>query len=197
MLFVGGHPDRPGGGGHFSLRDEHLGDKDCAGGCHDDRREEVFRVDPEENVGRHDASRDVGHPGGHDRHQLGTSSAGEEGTDSEGGFGLAHEDAGGDVGAFGAGGPHRALHDEGDDLDDLLHKTNVVKDSEEGADEDDGRQDGEGEDAQHALGVAKGAKDKRGAVGGMGEQTGDEAGDSGEDGLAVRPLDDKEREKDL
>ena len=50
-----------------------------------------------------------------------------------------------DLGAAGAHGP---LHDPGDDLDDLLHETDVVEDGEEGADEDDGGQHGEGEDGE-------------------------------------------------
>ena len=77
-----------------------------------------------------------------------------------GSFGLAHEDACGDVGRFRAGGAHGALHDEGDDLDDLLHEPDVIQDGEEGGDEDDGGEDGEGEDGKGIAGNAERAEDE-------------------------------------
>ena len=63
---------------------------------------------------------------------------------------------------------------------------------EERADEDDGGEHGEGEDAERALGIAELAEDERGAVDGVAEQSGDDAGDFGEHDLAVAPLDDTE-----
>ena len=102
VLFVGRHVDGAGGGGDFGFGDEHLGDEDGAGGGHDDGGEEVLGVDAEADVGGHDAAGDVGHAGGHDGHELGAGGSGEEGADGERGLGLAHEDAGGDVGGLGA-----------------------------------------------------------------------------------------------
>ena len=49
----------------------------------------------------------------------------------------------------------------------LLHHSDVVQDGEERGDEDDGGQHGEGEDVEHAVGVAERAEDHGGAVGGM------------------------------
>src|SRR3989442_13412452 len=40
------------------------------GGGHDHRGEQVTRLDPERDVGRHDGPRDVGHACGHHGHQL-------------------------------------------------------------------------------------------------------------------------------
>ena len=103
VLLVRRHFDGAGGGGHFGFGDEHFCDEDGAGGGHDDGGEQVFRVDAEENVGGHDSAGDVGHAGGHDGHQLAAGCTSEEGADGEGGFGLAHEDAGGNV----CGSPRR------------------------------------------------------------------------------------------
>ena len=160
MLFVGRHVDGASGGGNFGFRHEHLGYEDGAGRGHDDGGEEVFRVNAEEDVGGHDAAGYVGHTGGHDGHELGAGGAAEEGPNGEGGFGLAHEDAGGDIGGFGSAGAHGALHDPGDNLNDLLHESYVIEDGEEGRDEDDGGKDGEGEDAECALWVAEGSEDE-------------------------------------
>jgi len=170
VLLVGGHADRADGGWDFGFGDEHFGDEDGAGCGHDDGGEKVLRVDAEADVSGHDAAGDVGHARGHDDHELGAGGAGEEGTDGEGGFGLAHEDAGGYVGGFGARGAHGALHDPGDDADDVLHETDVIHDREEGADEDDGGEDGEGEYCERVAGGAETAEDKGGAVGGVGQQ---------------------------
>ncbi len=148
VLFAGRHPDRTGGGGLFGLGDEHLGDENGAGGGHDDGGEKVLRVDAEADVGSHDAAGDVGHAGGHDGHQLGAGGSVEEGPDGERGLGLSHEDGGGDVGGFGSAGAHGALHDPGDDANDLLHEADVVEQGEERGDEDDGGKDGEGEDGE-------------------------------------------------
>ena len=68
---------------------------------------------------------------------------------------------------------------------------------EEGADEDDGGEDGEGEDVERAFWVAKRAEDERGAVDGVAEQAGDKAGDTLQDDLSGIPLDDREGEEDL
>ncbi len=102
VLFIGRHVDGAGGGGDLRLGDEHLCDENGAGGGHDDGGEEVLGVDAEEDVCRHDAAGDVSHARGHDGHQFGAGGSGQEGADGEGGFGLTHEDAGGDVGGLGA-----------------------------------------------------------------------------------------------
>ena len=197
VLFVGRHLDGALGSGEFCLGHQHFGDEYGAGGGHDDGREQVLRVDAEADVGGHDAARNVGHAGGHDRHKLGAGGAVEEWADGERGFGLTHEDAGGNVGGFGAGSAHGALHDPGDDADDVLHEANVVHDGEEGADEDDGRQHGEGEGGERVAGCADAAEDERGAVGAVAEQAGDDGRDVVQDGLTGVPLDDQEGEDDL
>ena len=198
VLFAGRHLDDARGGGDFGFGHEHLGDEDGAGRGHDDGGEQVLGVDAEDDVGGHDAAGDVRHAGGHDGHELGAGGAVEEGADGERGFGLAHEDAGGDVGGLGAGGAHGALHDPGDDLDDLLHDADVVEDGEEGGDEDDGGQDGEGEDGERVAGVPRGPKTMRGAVDGVAEQAGDGvASRRARMRLAEAPLDDEEGEEDL
>ena len=158
VLLVGGHVDGADGGGDFGFGDEHFCDEDGAGCGHDDGGEEVLRVDAEADVGGHDAAGDVSHAGGHDDHELAAGGAGEEGTDGKGSFGLAHEDAGGYVGGFGAGGSHGALHDPGDDADDVLHEADVIHDREERADEDDGGKNGEGEDGEGRRGCRGGRR---------------------------------------
>ena len=158
VLFVGGHRDGACGCGDLGLGDEHFCDEDGSRSGHDDGGEEVLSVDAEADIGGHDPAGDVGHAGGHDRHELGAGGSGEEGADGEGGFGLAHEDAGGDVCAFGSACAHGALHDPGDDLDDLLHDAEVIEDGKEGADEDDRRKHGEGEDGEGISRCAEGPK---------------------------------------
>jgi len=197
VLFVRRHGDSAGGGGDFGLGHKHLRYEDGSGSGHDDGREEVLGVDAEADVGRHDAAGDVGHAGGHDGHELGVGGAGEEGADGERSFGLAHEDAGGDVGGLCAAGSHGALHDPGDDADDPLHEADVVEDGEEGRDEDDCGEDGEGEDGERVSGNTERAEDYGGAIDRMGEQGGDDNTGLVQEGLAVGPLNDEEGEDDL
>ena len=197
VLFVGRHVDGAGGGGDFGLGHQHFGDEDGAGRGHDDGGEQVLGVDAEADVGGHDAAGDVGHAGGHDDHEFAACCARQKGADGERGFGLAHEDAGGDVRGFGSAGAHGALHDPGDGLDDLLHETDVVHDGEERGDEDDGGENGEGEGGERVAGSAHAAEDEGGAVGGVAEEAGDDGGDAAEDALAEAPLDDEEGEDDL
>src|SRR5665213_1696040 len=197
VLFTRRHGDGAGRGWDFGLGHQHFGDQDGPGSGHDDGRQEVFGVDAEADVSGHDAARDVGHAGGHDGHQLGAGGAVEEWADGERGFGLSHEDAGRDVGAFGAACAHGALHDPGDDLNDLLHDSDVVEDGQECRNEDDGRKDGEGENAEDAVGVAEWTEDHDGTVGRVAQHAGDGVGAGLEDLLAVSPLDDKDGEDDL
>ena len=159
VFLVGGHVDGADGGGNFGFGDEHLSDEDGTGGGHDDGGEKVLGVDAEAYVGGHDAAGDVGHAGGHDDHEFGAGCSGKKGADGEWGFGLAHEDAGGYVGGFGSAGAHGALHDPGDDADDVLHHADVVHDGKERRDEDDGRQDREGEGGERVAGGADVAED--------------------------------------
>ena len=98
VFLAGRHLDDAGGGGNLGLWHEHFGDENGAGSGHDDGGEEIGGVDAVGNVRGHDAAGDVGHAGGHDGHELGVGGVGEEGPDGERSFGLAHEDAGGDVG---------------------------------------------------------------------------------------------------
>ena len=96
---------------------------------------------------------------------------------------------GGDVGAFRTARAHGALHDPGDDLDDLLHETDVIHDGEEGADEDDGGEYGEGEDGEGVAGDSEVAEDQLRSRRRSGRGVRGDVGCVPEDGLAVGPLD--------
>src|SRR6266478_1629349 len=133
------HLDAAGGERLFRFWDEHLGHEERAGRRHDYRGEEVLRFNAEGDVSRHDAAGDVGHAAGYDAHQFGFRELVEEGADGERGFGLAHEDAGGDVEGFRAAGSHDAGHDPGGDSNDNLHHADVIKESEKSSDKDDCR----------------------------------------------------------
>ncbi len=149
------------------------------------------------DVGRHDAAGDVSHPGGHDGHELGVGGVGEEGPDGEGGFGLAHKDAGGDVRGFRSGDAHGLLHDPGKGADDELHEADVIKDGEEGRDEDDSWENFEGEDGQGGVVCAEIAEDHGGAGDGVGEELVDAVACGGEDALAYGGFEDDDGEDEL
>ena len=192
------HFDHAERGGDLGLGHEHLGDEDGSGRGHDDGGEEVLRVDAEEDVGGHDAAGDVRHAGGHDGHELGARGVAEEWADGERGFGLAHEDAGGDVGGLRAGGAHGALHEPGDDLDDVLHDAEVIEHREERGDKDDRGQDGEGEDGERAVRVAElGPKTRMEPSAAWPSMAVTWSADRLEDLLAEGPLNDEEGEEDL
>ena len=196
MLFAGRHFYDAGGCGDFGLGDKHLRYEDGAGSCHDDGGEEVGGVDAVGDVSSHDAAGDVSHAGGHDGHEFGVSGVGEEGPDGEGGFGLAHEDAGGDVGGLGSGDAHGLLHDPREGADDELHEADVIEDGEEGRDEDDGGEDLEGEDGERGV-VAEWAEDHGGAGDGVGQELVDAVACGGEDALADGGLEDNDGEDNL
>ncbi len=82
----------------------------------------------------------MGHAAHHDGEQLGLGEAIQERPDGDRRFGLAHEDAGGHVGGFGAAGAHDALHHHGHGVHQHLHHAQVIKDREQAADENDDRQ---------------------------------------------------------
>ena len=122
--------------------------------------------------------------------------SGEEGPDGEGRFGLAHEDAGGDVGGLRSGDAHGLLHDPGEGADDELHEADVIEDGEEGRDEDDGGENFEGEDG-HGRVVAERAEDHGGAGDGVGEELIDAVAGGGEDALADCGFEDDDGEDEL
>ena len=134
------------GFGDFSFRNKHLRQHDSRRGRHDHRREQVLDFDVGNfDIGGHDRAGDVRHAADHDGEQFGLCEFGEERADGEWGFGLPHEDAGGDIGAFGAAGAHNAEHDPSHALDHILHDAEVVEDGEQGGDEDDDGKNLEGE----------------------------------------------------
>jgi hypothetical protein len=73
----------------------------------------------------------------------------------------------------------------------------VVEDGEEGADEDDGGKDGEGEDAEGVAGVAERPKTSEEPSAEWPRRPVMTPETAAEDGLAVGPLDDEEGEDDL
>ena len=141
-----GHADGALGLRDLGLGHKHLGHHDRARCSHDDRGEQVFRLDAGEDIGGHDAAGDVGHAAGHHGHQLRTREAGEKRADGKRRLGLAHEDAGCNIEAFRAADLHRALHRPGEPLDDDLHEADVIKHGKERGDEDDRGQHLKGED---------------------------------------------------
>ena len=94
----------------------------------------------DEDVGGHHGSGNVRHAADHDGEQLAFGEAGEERTNGQRSFGLAHENAGRDVQGFGAAGAHNALHHHRHRLHDDLHDAEIVEHREERRDEDDDRQ---------------------------------------------------------
>ena len=132
--------------GNFCLRHKHFGHEDGARRGHDDRREQVARLDTLRDVHGHDSAGDVGHAAGHDCHQFAPRGAGQKRSNGQGSFCLAHKNGGGDVHAFCAGDPHGLQHDPGQPTNDDLHEADVVHDREECRDEDDCWQDLKRED---------------------------------------------------
>ena len=133
----------------------------------------MLGFDAEGDVGGHDAAGNVGHAAGHHDHQLGFCELIQKRADGEGGFGLAHEDAGGDVERFRAAGAHDAGHDPGGSANDELHDADVIEKRKKSGDENDRGQDLEsknevlrrsGETGIGSRGQAELAKDKLRAV---------------------------------
>jgi len=79
----------------------------------------------------------MGHAAGHYAHEFGLGELGKKRADGERGFGLAHEDAGGDVERFCPAGAHDAGHQPRGGADDQLHDADVVEHGEKRGDEDD------------------------------------------------------------
>src|SRR6185437_1074373 len=99
-----------------------------------------------QNVGGHHRSRDVRHAAGHYREQLGFSQAFKKRTDRQRSFGLSHEDAGGDVGGFGAACSHYLLHNDRHAAYKHPHHAEVIEDREQAGDKYDKRQNLKRED---------------------------------------------------
>ena len=78
----------------LGFRHEHLRHQDSPGSGHDDGTEQVLGLHAIEDVGAHNAARDVRHACCHDRHQLGAGQGWQVRPNGERSFGLAHEDAG-------------------------------------------------------------------------------------------------------
>ena len=119
-------------------------------------------------------------------------------TDGEGRFGLAHENAGGDIERFRAAGAHQAGHDTRGLLDDELHHTVVIKQRENGGDEDDGGQDLESEEETHGRAFfSQVAEDELRAEEGEIEDPVHAGACLLENPLAVGPIDDEISKDDL
>src|SRR5215469_18240780 len=121
----------------FSFGYKHLGDEDRAGRSHDHRCEQMPRLNTERYVGSHDCTGDVSHSRRHDDHQLRYRHRRQVWTDGKGRLGLTHEDTGGNVHGLDAAGAHETHHDLRQLADDELHHAVVIKDGEEGRDEND------------------------------------------------------------
>ena len=113
------------------------------------------------------------HPAGHDHHEFGLGELGKKGANGEWGFGLAHEDAGGNVKGFRAAGTHHASHDPSRCPDDELHHTEVIQNREERGNKNDRGQHLEGKRKAKTgefLGQAEVAENKRGPRVGKAQQ---------------------------
>ncbi len=97
------------------------------------------------DISHHDRAGYVRHAADHDGEQLGFRHAGDEGPDGERRFGLAHEDAGGDVKRLRTTGAEHFLHGDGHGAHQHLHHAQIVHDGEERGDEDDDGQNLKGE----------------------------------------------------
>ena len=115
-----------------SLRDEDLGQHDGGRRGHNHGRQQVGNGDVRHHdIRRHHRTGDVRHAAGHDGKKLGLRQPFEERLDSEGRFGLSHEDAGRDVERFGAAYAHDFLHHDGHPFHDPLHHAQVIQDGKE------------------------------------------------------------------
>src|SRR6266436_5178 len=179
FFFHFGHFDAARGERLFGFRHEHFCHKQRTWGSHDNRGEKMLGFDAEGDVGGHDAAGDMGHAASHDDHQLGFCELVQKGTDSERGFGLAHENTCGDVERFRAAGAHDASHDPSGDPNDKLHDPYVIEEREKSGDENNRRQHlkcknkmlgGSGKTGSRSGRQAELAKDKLGAVKSVAEE---------------------------
>ena len=168
----GRHLDAASGERVLGFGDQHLGHEQSAGGGHDHGGQQMLGVRATDtDVGGHHATGNVRHAAGHDGHQFGFGELRKKWADGEGRFGLAHENAGGDVERFRAAGAHDDGHQPGGAANDELHHAQVVKHGKKGSDKNDGGEHLEGEDqAQVGIGFAEFAEDERGADIGKVEQ---------------------------
>ena len=124
-----------------NFRHQDLGQHNGGRRGHDHGRQQMANLHVRHQyISRHGRSGDVRHAAHHDGEQLGLGKAFQKRPDGDGRFGLAHEDAGGHVGGFGAARPHHALHHHRHGVHQHLHHAQVIKDREQAADEDDDRQ---------------------------------------------------------
>ncbi len=135
-----GHHHAAGSSRNPGFGNEHLRHQKRAGRGHDHGAQQVFGLDPEGDVGGHDAARNVRHTAGHHGHQFGVSEVGKKRKNRLRRFRLAHENAGRHVQRFRAAHSHEARHKPGRRTDDDLHNADVIKHGKQSADEDHGRQ---------------------------------------------------------
>ena len=99
---------------------------------HDDGGKQMADLDVrDQNVRRHHRAGDVRHAAGHHGEQLAFRHRRQKRADGEWRFGLAHEDAGGDVHGFRAAGAEDPLHHDGHGPHQNLHHAQVVEDAEQ------------------------------------------------------------------
>ena len=110
FVLVFGHHDAACGLGLLGFGHEHFRNENRPGSRHNDGAQHVPRFGAEGEVGRHDRARNVCHAAGHDCHQLRVGQVGQERADGHRRFGLAHENAGGDVERLGAADAHDPRH---------------------------------------------------------------------------------------
>src|SRR5580693_578576 len=179
FFFHFGHFDASCGERLLGFRHQHFGHEQRAWGSHDHSGEKMLGFYAEGDVGGHDAAGNVGHAAGHHYHEFGFCELIQKGTDGEGGLGLAHEDAGGDVERFRAAGAHDAGHEPGGDANDQLHDAEVIKERKKSGDENNCGQHlkgkkkvfrGSSETGSGSRGQAELAEDKLRAVKGVAKE---------------------------
>ena len=113
----------------------------------------MLSLDAKSDVGRHDATGNVGHPAGHDAHQFRFCEFAEKWPDCEWRLRLSHEDTGGNVERLRAARAHHPRHDPSGSANDELHYANVVQERKKSSDENDGGEylKGEGEAEQRSF----------------------------------------------
>ncbi len=201
LLFHRRHLDAAGGERLLGFGNEHFGHEERAGGRHDDGSEEIFWIGAANlNVPGHHSAGNMGHAAGHHAHQFGLGELGKKRADGERGFGLAHEDAGGDVERFCAAGAHDAGHQPRGGPDDELHDADVIKHGEESGDEDDRGKHLEGErktEAREFFRQAEIAENKSGACVGEAEKLVRSGAEKAEDFTAERRAKDEVAKREL
>ena len=135
----------------LGFRYQQLGEQQTTRGSHEGGGDQVFHLDAHGGVtGQHGAG-NGGQATTHDGEQLGVGHLGDEGTHHQRGFSLADEDVGSGRQGFGTGGTQHLLQTTTQQLDHPLHDAEVIKNRDQGREEDDDGQYTEGEDETTAT----------------------------------------------